>query len=300
LNNNHYFVESNDGQEVSIDLGIYIAKMMMNRLTEREMDKFQYKNNQLLEKSKSRVVKKNSKDMKDMKDMKDISLKDRGVLDKSIKNIIYDEINKGIGNNNNINASIIQNQGPQNSIIFTNISNLQVNIATNMRRSSSQDKSKNSDEAVVEKEREKSKKSKKKKKEKKKRQSRSKSVESYHSDATLVLDKNDKNDGKKIENEKSFEKTEKNNRGKKYDKFEIVERNYQPSNYNNLKRKRSRSRTKSKSPKKAQTKTLCKEDFISKKPNNFHNKLFSKAMQNVAQSFLKNDQKRSISNNNLK
>jgi len=57
LNNNNYFVDSKDGQEVSIDLGIYITKMMMNRLTEKEIDKFEYKNSRLLEKSKNLLQK---------------------------------------------------------------------------------------------------------------------------------------------------------------------------------------------------------------------------------------------------
>jgi len=101
------------------------------------------------------------------------------MLDKSIKNIICDEINKGITTNNNINtinASIIQNQGPQNSIIFTNISNLQVNIAASMRRSSRQEKNKSeSDTIIKEREREKNKKSKKKKEKKGSIQNRNRS-----------------------------------------------------------------------------------------------------------------------------
>jgi len=173
LNSSHCLTHSKDGQEISIDLGIFICKMMMNRANDKEIRVFEEKNSVLIESVKV------AGDYSEIRGKKQKQRGDVINLDKSIQNIIYEEIN-GMSRKGDL-------QSKQNNIIFTNISNLQVNIATNV--SNSNDKCK--ENTVM---KDSSKKHKKKKKDKKRKRSKAKEDEelSYHSDATIILEKDKK------------------------------------------------------------------------------------------------------------
>ena len=118
LNNNCFLVNSKDGQELSIDLGVYICKLMMNLLSDLEMQSFESKNNSL-------ILGNNANQSPDYDCIKNTNVSCKGssstiVLDNSIKNIIYEEIS----NKSNLNSGSNQRKKLQNPIIFTNISNL--------------------------------------------------------------------------------------------------------------------------------------------------------------------------------
>jgi hypothetical protein len=243
LNNNNYLISSKDSQEISIDLGIYLCKLMMNRVSVKEGQVFQGKNNSMVEGFNTNNSPDSNKN--EVRDNENNTI----VLDNSIKNILYEEISS----KSNINTD--KRQKLQNPIIFTNISNLQVNITPPLKKENCKDERNEENSRSKEK-----KKHKKRKKEKKRKRSLSKEDcsldESYHSDETVILEKSEKKEFKK--------------------------QIYDPQ----LKRKRSRSSSRKKDSLKGKY-TDSKNDFRRNNNNSFHSKLFSKAMENVAISFLK-------------
>jgi hypothetical protein len=105
LNNDEVVIDSKDGQEIAIDIGYYMCRLMIKRLTKEEVQEYL----SMREDDNSyntKII--NINNMNIIKEKQNLNLKD------DIGSLIYDEINKG-----------------SNSIIVTNISNLQVNISQN-------------------------------------------------------------------------------------------------------------------------------------------------------------------------
>jgi hypothetical protein len=102
LNNNEIVIDSKDGQEIAIDVGYYMCRLMIKRLTKEEVQEYLSKREDD-NSYNTKIININNMNINKEKD-----------LNTDIGSLIYDEINKG-----------------SNSIIVTNISNLQVNISQN-------------------------------------------------------------------------------------------------------------------------------------------------------------------------
>lgn len=147
LSDNEQFVYSKDGQEVSIDLGHYVCRFMIKRLTREEVQGYlEYK--KFYEENKGIAIDKDYSRDKNNQSL----VKAAGNNGLDLNTLIYDEINKsGKGPNGNTTS----NNSSNGSIIVTNISNLQVNISQNSYTYQSKD-GKNSRNSYYEKKEKKS------------------------------------------------------------------------------------------------------------------------------------------------
>lgn len=119
-------LNSRDGQEIAIDTGFYMCRLMIKRLSKEEVQNYlSLKNEHAKNKPNNYYdeltnIKINNEDRKVI-NISDFKLKPKSFED-NLNLIINGEINKSNSKNNN------------NNIIVTNISNLQVNISQNSYR----------------------------------------------------------------------------------------------------------------------------------------------------------------------
>ena len=139
LNNDEPLIESRDCQEISMDVGNYICRLMIKRLSKNEVKDY-------LEKRKLNdelILSKN-----DDKEIKSSTGSSSTINNINLNNLILGEISK-----KNLNQSLVFQTSSSrnnynstdnisnNSIIVTNISNLQVNISQNSYKSAKNGKS---------------------------------------------------------------------------------------------------------------------------------------------------------------
>lgn len=142
LNNDETIIESKDCQEISSDVGNYICRLMIKRLSKNEVKEYLEKrricedalnNSILIDKDENNSVSNNTSRS--------------NISNINLNNLIFEEIHKknlnqsllfqSNGNNNNCDNRSINTNISNNNIIVTNISNLQVNISQNSYQSSS-------------------------------------------------------------------------------------------------------------------------------------------------------------------
>jgi hypothetical protein len=142
LNNDEPLIECKDCQEISMDVGNYICRLMIKRLSKNEVKEY-------LEKRKLT-------DDINMSKNYDIDIKNSTVTSSDINNINLNNLILGEISKKNLNQSLvfqtsssnncntsdnISNNISNNNIIVTNISNLQVNISQNSYQSKNLGKS---------------------------------------------------------------------------------------------------------------------------------------------------------------
>ena len=136
LNNEELLVDSKDCQEISMDIGNYVCRLMIKRLSKFEVKEYMEKrklNDELLLKKNTEV---------DNSAINTTTSSNYNKID--LNNLILEEITKS-----NINKNLVfqtsgssnttnnpTSKSSNNNIIVTNISNLQVNISQNSYRAS--------------------------------------------------------------------------------------------------------------------------------------------------------------------
>jgi hypothetical protein len=132
LNDDELLIDSRDCQEISMDVGNYICRLMIKRLSKNEVKEYLEKRRLYDDKNISKSSEKLVNTTASSTNLKNINL----------NKLIFEEISKKnlnqslvfqTGNSNNCTNDSVNN----NNIIVTNISNLQVNISQNSYQSSS-------------------------------------------------------------------------------------------------------------------------------------------------------------------
>jgi hypothetical protein len=129
LQDNEFVINSKDGQEIAIDTGFYMCRLMIKRLTREEVQDYltlkseHARNNKYNDYYNNVTGIKISNEEPKIINISDVKLKPRTFdLQDNLNSIINEEINRGNHNSKS------------NNIIVTNISNLQVNISQNSYR----------------------------------------------------------------------------------------------------------------------------------------------------------------------
>jgi hypothetical protein len=143
LNDNEIFINSRDGQEIAIDIAYYVCRLMIKRLTKEEVR--EYIENKKLHDENTSNCKDSVSSGGEIQDHSTQNHTSKVINIKSLQqnlnlnSIIYDEINKQSIPNSKPHTQI---QTSNNSIIVTNISNLQVNISQNSYNCNKEDERK--------------------------------------------------------------------------------------------------------------------------------------------------------------
>jgi len=286
LNNEEPLIESKDCQEISMDIGNYICRLMIKRLTKNEVKEY-------LEKRKLNddlnVSKNNEKEIRSStgssSTINNINLNNLILGEISKKNLNQSVVFQTSSSNNNCNSSDnISNNISNNNIIVTNISNLQVNISQNSYKSAKNGKSFKRDKLIKKRNRSRSKsRSNDRKVKKERKRSRSKSYKNREMKSKSKRKYSDEN-----KNEKAYDSDEtvilKNEadgdtqispaRSSSWKSDDVVKEILQNDKYNLNEKNKSDSNS-------------GVFNFLSEKPqkksdNKINNTLFSNAMRKIA------------------